>query len=217
MTHPLDEWIAKLRPVSLQGLKAFLVVDWNGFEMHFDPAKCDPEQVRLARLVLRPDKKELEEYLSDWDASDAWRAPESALLRGASTQLLERRTLFSVDFAIDGAMFTWTWDWRVETFTKDLAIFSVWDDEFVPSLLPRPLGLIPRDRLFQNAALLLRRCERIDDDRFVEGGFWDEIQPRGIGLAELYRLLIAASRRGGDSILTLSSEEIVNFRESDMK
>jgi len=114
-------------------------------------------------------------------------------------------------------MISWTWGWRVETFTKDLALFSVWDDEGVSRVLPRPLGLVPRDRLFQNTGLLLRRCERIDDDRFVSGGFWTRIRPQGIELAELYRLLVVASGRGGDSILTMSPEEVVDFRESDMK
>jgi len=65
MDHPLDDWMRKLRPLNHGYLKAYVVDGWP-FAEGFDISECRPDQVRLARMVLRPNEgEELKEFISD--------------------------------------------------------------------------------------------------------------------------------------------------------
>lgn len=228
MSHPLDDWIAGLRPLSHGSLRAYVVESW--FEEPGEPASWSPEQVRLARTIFRPSPDDTRELLDAWmmldeddedeetkELRNAWLCPAGPLLEGARTRLVEPTPLFSVRFLITG-MISWAWGWRVIAFSQELALVAEWDDEVVRTpLLPQPLGLVARDSLYRSTALLLQHlgAEHFGD-RFMGdegGGFWEEIAPRGIEPPELYRILLASAGRGGDVVLDCDAQALIKMRE----
>jgi len=228
MSHPLDDWIAELRPLSHGSLRAHVAESW--FEEPGEPASWSPEQVRLARTIFRPSPDDTRELLDAWmmldeddedeetkELRNAWLCPAGPLLEGARTRLVEPTPLFSVRFVITG-MISWAWGWRVIAFTQELALVAEWDDEVVRTpLLPQPLGLVARDSLYRSTALLLQHLGADHfSDRFMGdggGGFWEEIAPRGIELPELYRILLASAGRGGDAVLECDAQALIKMRE----
>ena len=231
MSHPLDDWVAGLRPLSHGSLRAYVVESW--FEEPGEPASWSPEQVRLARTIFRPSPDDTRELLDAWmmfheddepdedeetkELRNAWLCPAGPLLEGARTRLVEPTPLFSVRFVITG-MIGWAWGWRVIAFTQELALVAEWDDEVVRTpLLPQPLGLVARDSLYRSTALLLQHLGADHfSDRFMGdggGGFWEEIAPRGIELPELYRILLASAGRGGDAVLECDARALIKMRE----
>jgi hypothetical protein len=187
-------------------------------------------------MIYRPSQNEISKFLEDWggdrllmDGDDdldekeikkreSWLCPLDALLQGSSLCTVEPEELFSIKVAIDSTMISWTWGWFATALTKDLAVLSLWNDEMAGmTLLPEPLGLVTRENIFRSAALLFTHHERKDHDRFrAEGNFYDEITFSGIDIANIYRLLLANCEEGGDTVVKMSSKNIVNYHNESM-
>jgi hypothetical protein len=204
------------------------------------------DQVRLLRMIYRPSQNEISKFLEDWggdrwlmDGDDdldeeemkkreSWLCPLGALMQGSSLSTVELEELFSIDVAIDATMNNWTLGWFATALTKDLAVLSYWHDGMVGSsfwhdemvsstLLPEPLGLVTRENIFRSAALLFTHHEWKDYDRFrTEGNFYDEIFVSGINIVNIYRLLLAFCEEGGDTVVKMSSKNIVNYHNESM-
>ena len=104
MSHPLDDWIAGLRPLSHGSLRAYVVESW--FEEPGEPASWSPEQVRLARTIFRPSPDDTRELLDAWmmldeddedeetkELRNAWLCPAGPLLEvfGHGVEVVEPR------------------------------------------------------------------------------------------------------------------------------
>ena len=135
--------------------------------------------------------------------------------------------IFSIRFQIEGAMSLWVWGWDGIEFTKDYVLVSEWnnDDSYgynITQWIPNPLGLVPWENMYQSAALLFMHCNNSESyfDRFGGeddgGGFWNQITISGIDTINLYRVLLAAQRRGGHEILTMAEKDLANFKEEGM-
>jgi hypothetical protein len=211
-----------------------------------DASNWSVDQVRLLRMIYRPSQNEISKFLEDWgddrwlmDGDDdldeeemkkreSWLCPLGALMQGSSLSTVELEELFSISAAIDATMNNWTLGWFATALTKDLAVLSYWHDgmegssfwhdEMVSStLLPEPLGLVTRENIFRSAALLFTHHEWKDYDRFrTEGNFYDEIFVSGINIVNIYRLLLAFCEEGGDTVVKMSSKNIVNYHNESM-
>ena len=96
MSHPLDDWVAGLRPLSHGSLRAYVVESW--FEEPGELQSWSPEEVRLARTLFRPEPADTRDLLDAWmmfhedDEPDedeetkelrtAWVCPAGPLLEG---------------------------------------------------------------------------------------------------------------------------------------
>lgn len=158
---------------------------------------------------------------------EAWMSPLKFLVKGAENQLVEPSLLFSIEFYIEGAMSLWYWGWNATAFTEDLAVISQWETPDLDGLhvtpwIPIPLGIVMRKDIFRSTALLFRNCKTLEshDDRFggeYDGAnFWHSVKLKGIDVPSLYRILMAHQGRGGNKILDMDAQSLIDFKEEDM-
>jgi len=234
MSHPLDEWVKSLKPISHQNLKAYVgtLSEHAGYDGQDSLPDWPAQFIRLARMVVRLSIKDSEECLDgyelldddcegisrelDDDIREAWVTPIGELTKGAKTKVVPSEELFSITLSVDHPA-GGNWGWQATTFMKDLALVSFHSD-FTPSHFMSPLGLVSRETLYSSSALLLREyVGQLDGDRFkLESFGLDELEFKGIIVPELYRLLLAVAGRGGDVFLTMTANELARYREPDM-
>lgn len=176
-----------------------------------------PDEITSEWLEMQAD----EAGPKNWKAiTGAWFLPLGDLLAGCQAPLVEPDVLFSVGFLVDGGATSWAWSWQVNALTERLAVFGYWGEDVSGCLPLLPRGFVNRSDLFRSVALLLQNAwltrRGLDGDRFGDGGFWDEMDCSHISLPELYRLLLAATGRGGSQIITLDGDALVNYREPGM-
>lgn len=145
----------------------------------------------------------------------AWLLSTPAILAGTKLPLVPPEPLFSVGLGVT-SMASSVWGWGAVALTADLAVVGDWDEESGP--LRRCLGVVARATLTRSTALLFQECGPLDfPDRFDGEGFWDEISYRGLSHPELYRLLVASTRGGGQAIRHLDGPGLRTYREVGMK
>lgn len=222
--HIVSTWLRQLRTVRHGTLRAYKNTRLRLLDMFPDPESWTADETRLVLMLFRPTAQELEEFIQDClgaaaedldDADVASAGVFAAYLREPFSEpgLTRPTQLFAIDALTNGACTSSSVGWRAIALTEELALLCEDFDEYTNPLFPRVLGAITRQDLTRSAALLIRAHGEWDAS---DSGFYCEVQAEGIAPAEVYRILLARSNRGGTRILTMDPEQLKQFRTRHM-
>ena len=235
--HPLDEWIESLDVVEVGDLRVLYSGRSHWPDLDWDsPCGFTLREIQLARSVFWMESSDsahaIRNCLWKWgydedeevpeedeEASERvepWRRELGEVLEGSETSRTPSSLLFRVSYLIglDGMM-GGSGGWWGETFNNQHVLIADETCEDVFGTLAFPLGLVPRDRVVEGAALLLRtqtaRGEINFEDMWTDrkGGLcFDELGTHRLLPAETLKLLPALSGDLDDELLLMPAESM---------
>lgn len=211
----VQHWLRTLECVTHKGITAWVNESWAPIANYYGGAWADDDIVFLLDLFRLP-TRDVRDWESDLDDDRAAVVREWLGQRRPGRS--GRRTLFSIHFGVDRVFDSSAWSWHAAALTPDLALFCLrGEEDAAVGPFSQVFGVIHRRDLVASAALLLASQGYKDETRFTEDDFpFHELSARGIGLTDVYRLLLAHSGYGGRRIATMPSKAVAAFRDPDM-
>ena len=220
----IKHWLSTLRLVSAHGVDAWVNDSWQ--VLATPPAAWRSHDINLAVTLFRPTRKEISQFVEEFDLEDTspydeavwvWRAFIQGMRPLARLGLAQPHELFAIDMTFDRHGTTTNCSWTAIALTDQLALFCERGDERGRDPFAYPLGVISRATPFQSAALLMASRAAEWQEFFASPDCFDELTADGIPDEEVFRILLAACGHGGRKIVDLPSDQLPAFTTPPMR